>query len=230
MKSRILIAEDDPLLRNLLAEILAEQEDFDVVGSVPTGQETVDASAELRPHVVLMDVSRPDSAALDRIEHLAALPSPPMVLILSADEGEATQLETARHGAHGFLRKSQGIPALTAAIRAVMTGEVWFTRQIVSRILKEHAALLRRVREHEKPMNQLSVKELDVLVRVARGLTNQQIADDLQMSISTVKAHVRNIFQKLNLPNRTEAAVFALREGLVEAVDHRHPSGNNAER
>lgn len=210
----VLIAEDDVLLRDLLTDILASQEGIHVIASVAHGREVLDMVSEMRPRVTVLDLEGPHGLRL--VETLAGMPDSPLVLVLSGDESEEMQLEVARHGADGFLCKSQGVKALVQAIRAIAAGEVWFTRQIVGRLLREHAMLLREVRERQRPSNLLSAKEREVLARVARGLTNQQIADELTTSVSTVKVHIRNIFQKLELPNRTEAAVYALREGLLE--------------
>jgi len=219
MSLSILIAEDDALLRSLLAEILSAQDGFEVVGSMESGREVVDAVARLRPTVLLLDLHLPGLSGLRVLEQLNDLPEGPLVLVLSGDEEEDTQLEVARNGARGFLPKSRAGSVLPQAIRAVAGGELWFTRQVSERIFREYHQLVRRVREQERPANQLSDREREVLVCVARGMTNGQIARDLFMSIHTVKLHIQNIFRKLNLPNRTEAAVFAVREGLLDEAD-----------
>jgi len=216
MSISILIADADALLRDLLADLLGRHEGFHVVGCVATGRDALEAVARLQPDVLLLDLHLPDPTGLRVLEALTQVLAPPVLLVLSRDDTDDTQMDVARRGAQGFLCKSQGVSALTNAIRAVMSGEVWFTRQIVGRILREYATLLRRVQEQERPANHLSPREREILGRVARGMTNQQIADDLRMSLGTVKVHIRNIFQKFDLPNRTEAAVFALREGLLE--------------
>lgn len=215
----ILIAQNDPLLRELLAATLRREEGFEIAGSVGSGAETVAAVTEYRPEVLVLDLGQPESAGLKVLDELGMMEEPPLILALSAEESEGIRMEVARRGAQGFLYKSEGIGTLTKAIRAVTSGEVWFTRQLVGQLLREYAILLRRVREEERPAKQLSSREHEILARVARGLSNQQIADELGMSLGTVKVHVRNIFQKFDLPNRTEAAVFAIREGLVDQAD-----------
>lgn len=216
MKITILIAEDDPLLRQLLTSILGAHEDMEVVGAVGNGREALEIAERLKPRLLLLDLNLPEVHGLKVIDRVIDMPEPPLVLVLSGQETEETHMESARHGAHGFLGKSLGIATLPDAIRAIDAGEVWFTRYIMGQIFREYVEMARRLREFERPANQLSGKEVDVLVRVARGLTNQQIGEELGMSVSTVKVHVRSIFQKLDLPNRTEAAVFAVREGLLE--------------
>jgi DNA-binding NarL/FixJ family response regulator len=212
----ILIAEDDALLRSFLLERLAGQDGFAVVGSASNGREALDAAIKLRPQVMLLDLDLPELTGLQVLEQLAAQESPPAVIVLTGNETDEMQLDVARHGAKGFLCKSQAGAALPDAIRAVATGDVWLPRHVVGRLLSEYPLLARRSREMDRPASQLTEKERAVLVRLARGMTNQQIAGDLFMSVSTVKSHIRSLFRRLNLPGRTEAAVYAAREGLLE--------------
>ena len=216
MSISLLVAEDDPLLRKLLTDILAGQGGFDVIGTASTGREALDCVAQLKPQVLLLDLRLPELSGQKVLEILGGLEESPYVLVLSADEDEETQLEAARSGARGFVPKSLAAKSLPDAIRAVAGGELWFNRQVSSFIIREFHRLSRTMRENEKPMNQLSDREREVLACVARGKTNGQIAAELYMSVHTVKLHVQNIFRKLNLPNRTEAAVFAVREGLMD--------------
>jgi DNA-binding NarL/FixJ family response regulator len=212
----LLIAEDDALLRGFLNQILTNQEEFRVLGSVGRGGEVVSAVERLRPDVLLLDVNMPELTGLQVLPRLAETSKPPLTLMLSGDEDEDTQLEAARAGARGFLCKSQAMKILPDAIRKVAGGEVWFSGRIIGIVMNDYPGYVRKAREQDKPVNQLSEREREVLVLVGRGLTNKQIADDLFMSVSTVKVHLRNIFSKLDLPNRTEAAVFASREGLLD--------------
>jgi two-component system, NarL family, response regulator NreC len=215
----ILIAEDDALLRNFLLAKLSGEERFMVVGSVGNGREALEAASRLQPNVLLLDLTLPDISGMKVLETLAACEPAPAVLVLSGSETEETQLEAARHGAKGFLCKSQASVSLVEAIRTVAAGELWLPRRIVSHLLGEYPAVLRRVRDRERPLNQLTEREREVLLRVAQGRTNQQIARELYMSVSTVKAHIRSIFRRFDLPSRTEAAVFAVREGLLEQAE-----------
>jgi two-component system NarL family response regulator len=217
----ILIAEDDPLLRNLLADILEAEADFTVVSSVGRADEALHVAAGLRPQVLLLDLSLPDLGGSQVVDSLLEQPDPPKVLILSGDEREETQLKAARSGAHGFIGKSVAREALPKAIRTLAAGEVWFSRRVVGLIFNEYPTLVRRAQEQEGPISLLSDREREVLLYLARGLTNKQIADALFMSISTVKSHIRSVFQKLDLTSRTEAAIFAVREGLEERVRKR---------
>jgi DNA-binding NarL/FixJ family response regulator len=213
----VLLAEDDPLLRNLLTHILAGQEGLEIAGTAANGREALAAASDLQPDVLLLDLHLPELSGMKVLERCAETEVSPKVLVLSGDEGEDTMLRAARAGARGFLSKSGASSALAQAIRAVAAGEVWFPAGIVSRILAEYPTLVRSAKRGDRPIDSLSDREREVLVRLARGLTNQQIAGELYISVSSVKVHIRGIFQKLNLPNRTEAAVFAVREGLLDA-------------
>ncbi len=219
MNVSVVIAEDDALLRNLLTTLLAQEEGLEVVGSAASGAECLDTVRQLRPRVLLLDLHLPGMSGLKVMEALEPGGEGPLTLVLSGSEDEETQLQAARSGARGFLPKSQAATVLARAIRSVAEGEVWFSRRVSERIFQEYHQLARRTREQDKPLNQLSEREREVLICVARGMTNSQIAADLYMSVHTVKVHIQSILRKLNLPNRVEAAVYAVREGLVAAED-----------
>jgi DNA-binding NarL/FixJ family response regulator len=212
---QILVAEDDALLRGLLNQILGEEPDFQVVGLVGDGASVIAEIDRLQPEVLLLDVNLPGASGLQVLKELRARSHSPKTLVLSGNEDDATQLEAARVGARGFLCKSEALGTLPEAVRKVARGEVWFSGRIIGMVLNDYPEYVRKSREQERPINQLSDREREVLIRVARGHTNQMIAGELYMSLSTVKVHLRNIFSKLKLPNRTEAAVFAVREGLL---------------
>jgi DNA-binding NarL/FixJ family response regulator len=216
MPVTVLIAEDDPLLRTLLMDILSREQDLEIVGGVPDGNEVLEAVREKEPDLLLLDLHLAGLSGIKVLEALGALAQRPAVLVVSGDEGEHTQLDAARLGARGFLPKSQAVTLLGKAIRTVAGGQLWFSRQITECIFNEYHQLARKVRDEARPLNQLTEREREVLRCVARGLTNNQIARELFMSVHTVKLHIQNILRKLDLPNRTEAAVFAVREGLME--------------
>lgn len=216
MSISILIAEDDPLLRRLVERILADSDTLQVIGDAADGLQALQEIERLQPDVLLLDLNMPKLSGMQVLERLGNAETRPAVLVLSTDEDEETQLTAARAGARGFLPKSQAAASLIEAVERVAAGEFWFSRRVSSLILSEYPLLARRVRDQDRPTSLLTDREKDVLIRVARGMTNSQIAADLSMSLSTVKTHVQNIFHKFDLPNRTEAAVFAVRHGLLE--------------
>jgi len=212
----VLIAEDDALLRTLLVQLLAAHDDLRVVAEVADGREVLPALDQHRPDVLLLDITLPGFSGLDILEALTERLDRPRVLVLSGSEDPETQLNAVRNGAAGFLGKSRASGVLVEAVRAVAGGGVWLAPDVVSRVVQEYPTLARQAAVDRSPLSRLTDRERDVLARVARGMTNQQIASDLIMSLSTVKTHLQSIFRKLELPSRTEAAVLAVREGLLE--------------
>jgi DNA-binding NarL/FixJ family response regulator len=212
----VLIAEDDALLRSLLIQILAGHDDLHVAAEVADGREAVAAVDAHRPQVLLLDLTLPGLSGMEVLALLADRPERPRVLVLSGTEDPDTQLAAVRSGAAGFLGKSRAAGVLVEAVRSVASGGVWLAPDVVSRVVQDYPTLSRQATVDRSPLARLTERERDVLARVARGMTNQQIASDLIMSLSTVKTHLQSIFRKLELPSRTEAAVLAVREGLLE--------------
>jgi DNA-binding NarL/FixJ family response regulator len=215
---RVLVADDDDLLRSLLRDWMQREADVEVIDVAADGREALDKALQLQPDVLLMDVRMPAMSGLEVLEQLP--PDGPRALILSVEADDAAVLAAFRAGARGFLPKRAAERYLIDAIRAVANDETWLDRRLTTRLVRELSRLARRVAELEQPDAALSAREREVLCAVAHGLTNDQIAKQLFVSKNTIKIHVSSIFQKLNLPNRTEAALFAVRVGLVK------PNGN----
>ena len=221
MMIEILLAVEDPLLRNLLADRLSQETDFHVAGAVGDPESLLEVVQLSNPHVIVLDLQWSAASGLALLERVLVQVPEAMFLTLVGDEAEDTQVMAAQNGARGVVTKTEGITVLPQAIRALGRGEVWFTRQVSRRIFQEYHRLAQQLREQEQPLAGLSVREREVLIHVAEGLTNRDIAERLHMSVHTVKLHVQRILQKLELPNRTEAAVFAVREGLVSSLPRR---------
>jgi DNA-binding NarL/FixJ family response regulator len=211
----ILIAEDDPLLRCFLAELLEREPDIEVLGAVGDGREAVAKTVALQPDVLLLDVYIPGINGLEVLRELAQRETTARVLVLTVDGSEEMVLKAFRAGAKGFLPKLAAKRYLAEAIRVVAAGDTWIDRRTTSRLIEELEYLSRKAEEFERPDAALSEREKEVLACIGRGLTNAQIARELFLSERTVKVHVSHIFQKLDLPNRTGAALFARRIGLV---------------
>jgi len=212
---RVLVAEDDDLLRSLLREWMKREADVEVIDVAADGREALEKAVQLQPDVLLMDVRMPGLSGLEVLEQLP--PEGPRVLILSVEADDAAVLAAFRAGARGFLPKRAAERYLLDAIRAVANDETWLDRRLTTRLVAELSRLARRVSELERPDALLSAREREVLSAVGRGLTNEQIAQELFVSKNTIKIHVSSILHKLNLPNRTEAALFAVRMGLVKS-------------
>lgn len=212
---RILIAEDDPLLRYFLEEVLQRESDLAIVGAVGDGLETVAKTVSLQPDVLLLDIYIPGINGLEVLQELAQRGATARVLVLTADGSEEIVLKAFRGGAKGFLPKLEAKRYLAEAIRVVAADETWIDRRTTSRLIEELEYLSRKTAAFERPDAALSGREKEVLACIGRGLTNAQIAQELFLSERTVKVHVSHILQKLDLPNRTGAALFARRIGLV---------------
>jgi DNA-binding NarL/FixJ family response regulator len=219
---RVLVADDDDLLRSLLRHWMQREADVEVIDVAADGREALEKALALRPDVLLMDVKMPGMSGLEVLEQLP--PDGPRVLILSVEADDTAVLAAFRAGARGFLPKRAAERYLLDALRAVANDETWLDRRLTTRLVAEMSRLARRVAELERPDSALSPREREVLCAVGRGLTNEQIAGELFVSKNTIKIHVSSVLHKLNLPNRTEAALFAVRTGLVR------PDGTEEER
>jgi DNA-binding NarL/FixJ family response regulator len=214
---RVLVVDDHALFRRGLEMVLAQEEDIDVVGEAGDGAEAVDLATELLPDVVLMDVRMPRRGGIEACSAIkATVPSANIVMLTISDE-EADLYEAIKAGASGYLLKEISIDEVATAIRAVAGGQSLISPSMASKLLTEFATIVRRSDERQQvPAPRLTDRELEVLKLVAKGLNNRDVAKQLFISENTVKNHVRNILEKLQLHSRMEAVVYAVREKLLE--------------
>ena len=208
---RILLVDDQAILREGLRTILSAQADFMVVGEAANGREALERAADAKPDVVLMDLKMPvldGVAATKRIR--ATLPDCRVVALTTFDDDELV-LEGLRAGAVGYLLKDATSEKLVEAIRAAARGESFLQPSIASKVLAE----LARLGAAQKPSHSLSDREVDVLRLVARGASNKEIASALSLAEGTVKNHVTNILSKLGVGDRTQAALKARELGIA---------------
>jgi DNA-binding NarL/FixJ family response regulator len=208
---RVLIADDDPLVRTGLAMILDAAPDLTVVGEAADGTEVVPAVDAYAPDVVLMDIRMPKLDGLAATELLRARPDPPEVIVLTTFHADEYVLRALRAGASGFLLKDTRPTEILHAISRVAAGEPILSPE-VTRQLIAHVGITgadARRRHARKILARLSEREREVAVAVGRGRSNAQISDELFMSVATVKAHVSSILTKLDLNNRTQIALLA---------------------
>jgi DNA-binding NarL/FixJ family response regulator len=209
---KVLIADDQALVRTGFRKILESEPDLEIVGEAGDGGEAVEAALLLRPDVVLMDIRMP---RLDGLEATRRLAGKTRVLVLTTFDVNEYVYEALRAGASGFLLKDAPADQLVTAIRVVAAGEALLAPSITRRLIEEFA---RRPLSNERPaeLEALSPRELDVLRLVARGLSNAEIASELYVGDATVKTHVSRILQKLNLRDRVQAVVLAYESGLLQ--------------
>ena len=208
---RVLIADDHAVVRQGLRTFLELQEDIEVVGEAADGEAALQAAAELEPDVVLMDLVMPRLDGVAAIERLRARGSTARVIVLTSFLDEDKVLPAVRAGAAGYLLKDVEPAELVGAIRTVDRGEALLHPAVAARVLRELTADAGRAERH----GALTAREREVLALVARGRANKAIAFELGVAEKTVKTHVGNILAKLGLSDRTQAALYAVREGLA---------------
>jgi DNA-binding NarL/FixJ family response regulator len=219
---RLLIVDDQELVRTGFRLFLETQDDLEVVGEAGDGREAVERARELRPDVVLMDIRMPHMDGVEATARLAeaGLEPPPRVLVLTTFDLDEYVFGALRAGAAGFLLKDASRERLVEAIRVVHAGEALLSPSITRRLVEDFAA---RTDPPEMPsalLDELTPREREVLVLVARGLSNGEIAERLVVTEATVKSHVGHVLLKLGLRDRVQAVVFAYEHGIVVAGGH----------
>ncbi|MCD0451209.1 response regulator transcription factor [Actinocorallia sp. API 0066] len=215
---RVLIVDDHALFRRGLEMVLSGEAGIDVVGEGGDGLEAVDRARDLLPDVILMDIRMPRRGGIEACAAIKeAVPSAKIVMLTISDE-EEDLFEALKAGATGYLLKEIAIDEVPQAVRAVHGGQSLISPSMASKLISEFTALARRSAERQQqvPAPRLTDREMEVLRLVARGLGNREIAKELFISENTVKNHIRNILEKLQLHSRMEAVVYAVREKLLE--------------
>ncbi|MFD7263326.1 response regulator [Streptomyces sp. NPDC059874] len=209
---RILLVDDHQVVRRGLRTFLEVQEDIEVVGEASDGEEGIARAEELRPHVILMDVKMPGMDGIEALRRLRELANPARVLIVTSFTEQRTAIPALRAGAAGYVYKDIDPDALAGAIRSVHAGHVLLQPEVATALLAQ---------EEQNPATtgrpgSLTDREREVLGLIADGRSNREIARALVLSEKTVKTHVSNILMKLDLSDRTQAALWAVRHGLAE--------------
>ncbi len=212
---RVLIADDHPIIRDSLRTLINTEPNLKLVGEAVDGEEAVRKALELKPDVILMDLVMPVKDGLQAIGEIKSALPEVSILVLTSFSDEDKVFPAIRAGALGYLLKDSSPQELLKAIYDVHRGDASLHPSIALQLIRE----INRPSDLPPVENPLSERELEVLKLVAQGLTNQEIATRLVRSEWTVRTHVRNILGKLHLANRTQAALFALREGLAELND-----------
>ena len=216
---RVLIVDDDPLVRSALQLMLGGQPDLEVIGEAADGRAGVAAARAQRPDVVLMDIRMPHLNGLEATRVLHAQPDPPRVIVLTTFDADELVLGALAAGADGFVLKDTPPQEIVTAIRRVAAGDPMLSPSVT-------ATLIRQVRDGNGPEEDRSVaarqrlgalteREREVAVAVGRGLSNAEIAGELYLSVPTVKAHVSRLFDKLQVTNRVQIAICVHDAGLV---------------
>ncbi|MCP3422650.1 response regulator transcription factor [Nocardioides sp. STR3] len=214
---RVLLVDDDPLVRSALTLMLGGQSDIEVVGEAPDGAAGLAQVTEHEPDVVLMDIRMPVMDGLEATRLLCSRPSPPAVVVLTTFDADDHVLRAVEAGADGFLLKDTPPGDIVEAIRTVAAGDAMLspsaTRSLVSRL--RSTAPSDRTSTAAERLSVLTERELEVAVCVGRGLSNSEVASELYLSIPTVKSHVSRLLTKLDATNRVQVAMVVHDAGLV---------------
>jgi DNA-binding NarL/FixJ family response regulator len=217
--TRIVVVDDQDVVRAAFEVLLVTQPDFTVVGSAADGEQAVRICRDLRPDVVLMDIRMPGMDGIEATRRLLTDPEPPRVLILTTFDLDEHVYDALGAGASGFLLKDATAERLFDAVRIVAAGEALLAPTVTRRLVAEFARMRVRHREPDAALQALTTRETEVLRLIAEGLSNPEIAARLVVGEETVKSHVSRMLAKLGLRDRTQAVVVAYESGLVVPGD-----------
>ena len=214
---RVLVVDDDPLVRSALSLMLGGQADLEVIGEAGDGRQGVALARSLRPDVILMDIRMPVLNGLEATRELHAGPEPPRIIMLTTFDADEHVFGALEAGADGFLLKDTPPAEIVAAIRRVAAGEPMLspsvTRTLIQRVRADGAG--HRSAQAEGRLAMLTPREREVALAVARGLSNTEIGGELYLSLPTVKAHVSRLYDKLDVTNRVQIAILVHDAGLA---------------
>jgi DNA-binding NarL/FixJ family response regulator len=219
MTIRVLVADDQGMVRSGFSTLLNAQPDIEVIGEAVNGQDAIAGAARLKPDVILMDVRMPVLDGLQATRQIAATDDHPRILVLTTFDLDDYVYEALRAGASGFLLKDASAGELAEAVRVVAAGDGLLAPGVTRRLIAEFARMGGPRLSARKSVKNLTDRETEVLALVARGMTNAEIAGYLVVAEQTVKTHVSHVLTKLGLRDRAQAVVFAYESGLVRPGD-----------
>jgi DNA-binding NarL/FixJ family response regulator len=214
MTIRVLVADDQSMVRAGFRMLLSGEEDIEVVAEASNGREAIEKAERFDPTVVLMDIRMPELDGLEATRRILAANNSARVLVLTTFDLDEYVYEALRAGASGFVLKDDPPEQLLVAIRTVAAGDALLSPTVTKRVISEYTRLPRAT--PPKELEDLSARELDVFRLIAQGLSNAEIGERLFISETTVKTHVTHIFQKLGLRDRVQAVVLAYQAGIAE--------------
>ncbi len=212
---RVIVADDHAIVRDGISSLLSTEPDIEVVAEATNGREAVELSKRHKPDIVLMDLMMPEMDGVEATKAIRAAASNTRVLVLTSFAAEDRLLPALRAGAQGYLLKQSGAEDLIGAIQLVHSGGSSLDPAVAGKVLQE----LAKESGPSRPSEALTDRELEVLGLLARGMSNRRIAESLVISEATARNHVSNILGKLQVESRTQAALYALREGLATLED-----------
>jgi DNA-binding NarL/FixJ family response regulator len=214
MTIRVVLADDQPLVRAALQMVISDTPDIDVVGEARTGAETVSLAENLRPEVVVMDIRMPGMDGIEATRLITAAPCPANVVMLTTFDDDEYVYAALRAGASGFLVKDMALEEILAAIRVVAAGDALIAPAVTRRLIERFTGLPEPVTGRRK-INGITGREREVLTLIGRGLSNTEIAADLTVSVATIKTYVTRLLTKLDARDRVQLVIIAYDTGLV---------------
>ena len=212
-KIKVLIADDHPLFRQGIKQILELEKDITVVAQASNGSEAVLMAREYKPDVILMDINMPGTGGLQAINDIRTEKMNSRIIVLTIHEDREYLIKTLQMGAEGYVLKDAEPSVLIDAIRSVYLGQSYIQPTMTKELVREFNRLTLQARE-KRGENRLTAREREVLMLIAEGMINKEIASKLYISEKTVKNHVSNIFKKLNVSDRTQAAIYAIKHNI----------------
>ncbi len=216
MKTKVVIADDHAIVREGVRMILAKEKDIEVVGEAEDGQEALQLVETHKPTVVVMDISMPGMGGIEATQALKERHPEVAVLALTMHEDESYVFQLLRAGASGYVLKRAAAQDLVQAVRAAAKGEAFLYPSVARKVVEDYLKRVEAGEERER-YDGLTEREKEILTHIAQGLSNQQIAEKLFISIKTVQTHRAHILEKLGLHDRTELVRYAIRKGLIDA-------------
>ncbi len=213
---RVVVVDDQELFRRGLVMLIGAEDDIDVVGEASDGEKAAELAAALVPDVILMDVRMPAVSGIEACMTIKQVAPTAKIIMLTMSDEEADLYDAIKNGASGYLLKDASIDQVAQAIKVVADGQSLISPAMATKLLEEFKTISRAGTKPDVAIPKLTDRELEVLSLVARGLNNREIAKDLFISENTVKNHVRNILEKLQLHSRMEAVMYAVREKLLD--------------
>jgi DNA-binding NarL/FixJ family response regulator len=217
---RVLVVDDEALLRTAFSSLIDAEDDLEVVGEAADGWQAVESTHRLAPDVVVMDVRMPVMDGIEATRQITSSPGPdaPRVLILTTFDLDDYVFDALRAGASGFALKSRPLEELLSAIRTVAGGEALLAPSVTRRLIAHFTGSTRSPSKAPSGLDELTEREREVLCLVAQGLSNAELAETLRVSLPTAKTHVSRILTKLDARDRTQLVILAYQAGIITAV------------
>jgi DNA-binding NarL/FixJ family response regulator len=217
---RVLVVDDEALLRTAFSSLIDAEDDLEVVGEAADGRQAVESTHRLAPDVVVMDVRMPVMDGIEATRQITSSPGPdaPRVLILTTFDLDDYVFDALRAGASGFALKSRPLEELLSAIRTIAGGEALLAPSVTRRLIAHFTSSTRSPSKAPRGLDELTEREREVLCLVAQGLSNAELAETLRVSLPTAKTHVSRILAKLDARDRTQLVILAYQAGIITAV------------